>query len=157
MQFTTRHLSVHELIFSLIICNRKSQDSQLALSVNINYRLRKWYKNRKEIESCRGSSSTLQGMQTQLHWELLYWHHWSHYYRVCQHTTQFNTMRYSANLLFSNRPKVLPEIGKAVKAASLEQPTMTGCLCSPFNTQEVVFSKHWRFDHKGDGVLQQTV
>lgn len=54
-QFTTKHLSVQAFVFSLIISNRKSQDSQLALSININYRLGKWSKNRKKIESCKGS------------------------------------------------------------------------------------------------------
>lgn len=159
MQFTTRHLSVHELVFSLIICNRKSQDSQLALSDNINYRLGKWYKNRKEVESCRGSSSTYQGMQIELHCELLYWHHWSHstaeFTNTTHTTTQFNTTWHSVNLQHSHRAKGLPETGKSVKAASPEQHVMIGHLCSPFNMQQFIFSKLWRFDHKGDIVLQE--
>lgn len=161
MQFTTRHLSVHELVFSLIICNRKSQDSQLALSVNINYRLGKWYKNRKETESCRGSSSTSQGTQIKLHWELLYWHHWSHstveFANTPHNTIQFDTTWHSVNSQLSHRAKGLPERGKSVKAASPEEHMIIGHLCSPFNVQQSAFSKLWRFDHKGDVVMRRTV
>lgn len=157
MQFTTRHLSVHELVFSLIICNRKSQDSQLALSVNINYRLGKWYKNRKEIESCRGCNSTLQGMQIELHWEQFhYWHRWCHSTAVCQHITQHNTMWHLVNLQLSHTAERLPEMETPVKAASPEQHVMVIHQCSPFNVQCFAFSKLWRFDHKGDVVLRRT-
>lgn len=93
---------MHELVFSLIICNRKSQDSQLALSENINHRLGKLYKNRKEVKSCRGSSSTSQGMQIELHWELLYLHHWSHstiqFANTPHNTIQFNSIQYAIQL-----------------------------------------------------------